>query len=114
MGLKNYGVLRGRVTGARREDDQDTPHYQIRVAGAGVDYRIAVNVKSQLSPSELLFLVIEDFRHPITEKLTPWPRASRSCPRSRARLPSISSAATCSTGSTCASCRRACQGRTTT
>ena len=69
MGLKNYGVLRGRVTGARREDDQDTPHYQIRVAAAGVDYRLAVNVKSQLSPSELLFLVIEDFRHPLTERL---------------------------------------------
>jgi uncharacterized protein YukJ len=69
MGLKHYGVLRGRASGARREDDADTPHYQIRVAAAGVDYRLAVNVKSQLSPSELLFLLIEDFRHPLTEKL---------------------------------------------
>ena len=69
MGLKNYGVLRGRAVGARREDDADTPHYQVRVAAAGVDYRIAVNVKSQLSPSELLFIVIEDFRHPLTQRL---------------------------------------------
>ena len=69
MGLKRYGVLRGRATGARREDDEDTPHYQVRVAAAGVDYRLAVNVKSQLSPSELLFLVVEDFRHPLTESL---------------------------------------------
>ena len=69
MGLKHYGVLRGRVVGAKREDDADTPHYQVRVMAAGVDYRLAVNVKSQLSPSELLFLVDENFRHPLTEKL---------------------------------------------
>ena len=69
MGLKHYGVLRGRVTDAVREDGEDTPHYQIRVAAVGVDYRMAVNVMSQLSPSELLFLVVENFRHPITEKL---------------------------------------------
>jgi uncharacterized protein YukJ len=70
VSLQHYGVVRGRVVGAKREDDADTPHYQIRVAAAGVDYRLAVNVKSQLSPSELLFLVVEDFRHPLTEKLT--------------------------------------------
>jgi uncharacterized protein YukJ len=73
MSLKHYGVLRGRVVDARREDDDDSPHYQVRVAAAGVDYRLAINVKSQLSPSELLFLIVEDFRHPLTEKLPPLP-----------------------------------------
>ena len=81
MGLKHYGVLRGRVTDAVREDDEDTPHYQIRVAAAGVDYRLAVNVKSQLSPSELLFLVVENFRHPITEKLTSLTEGFASLPK---------------------------------
>ncbi|MFO1204865.1 MAG: DUF2278 family protein [Burkholderiales bacterium] len=76
MGLKHYGVLRGRVVGAKREDDADTPHYQVRVMAAGVDYRLAVNVKSQLSPSELLFLVDENFRHPLTEKLPALAEAS--------------------------------------
>jgi uncharacterized protein YukJ len=72
MSLKRYGVLRGRVVDARREDDDNSPHYQVRVAAAGVDYRLAINVKSQLSPSELLFLIVEDFRHPLTEKLSPF------------------------------------------
>ena len=69
MSLKHYGVLRGRVIAAKREDDADTPHYQIRVAAAGTDYRLAVNVMSQVSPSELLFIVIEDFRHPLAQTL---------------------------------------------
>ena len=69
MGLERYGVLRGRVVAARREDDRDSPHYQVQVSAAGTDYRIAVNVLSQLSPSELLFLIDENFRHPLTQKL---------------------------------------------
>ena len=48
MPLKGYGVLRGKAIDRRREGSSDTPHFQIRVAdGAGVDFRIAVNVKSQ-------------------------------------------------------------------
>ena len=69
MGLERYGVLRGRVVASRREDDRDSPHYQVQVSAAGTDYRIAVNVLSQLRPSELLFLIDENFRHPLTQKL---------------------------------------------
>ena len=69
MSLNRYGVLRGRVLDAKREDGTDTPHYQVRVTAAGTDYRLAVNVESQISPSELLFIVVEDFRHPLTQKL---------------------------------------------
>ena len=69
MGLKKYGVLRGRVLAAQREDDRDSPHYQVQVAAAGTSYRLAVNIMSQLSPSELLFIVIEDFQHPVTQRL---------------------------------------------
>jgi uncharacterized protein YukJ len=68
--LKSYGVLSGAVTGARREGRTDTPHYQIEIADdAGIHYRVAVNVESQQSPSELLYRVVEDFRHPITDAL---------------------------------------------
>jgi uncharacterized protein YukJ len=69
MALQRYGVLAGRVVDARREDDEDSPHYQVHVRAAGVDYRIAVNVKSKASPSELLFLVDETFQHVVTTRL---------------------------------------------
>ena len=70
MPLKGYGVLRGKAIDRRREGSSDTPHFQIRVAdGAGVDFRIAVNVKSQSAPSELLYLLEDDFQHPVTAGL---------------------------------------------
>jgi uncharacterized protein YukJ len=68
--LKGYGVLRGKAIERRREGSSDTPHFQIRaVDGDGVDFRIAVNVKSQSAPSDLLYLLEDDFRHPITTGL---------------------------------------------
>jgi uncharacterized protein YukJ len=70
MPLKSYGVLSGGVVGTRREEATDSPHYQIHlVDNAGVQYRAAVNVESAEFPSELLYLVVEDFRHPITSSL---------------------------------------------
>lgn len=65
MPLKKYGVLKGTVVKTVAETDFDTPHYQVQVEAAGKNYRIAVNVRSQESPSELLFLVNEQFQHPI-------------------------------------------------
>ncbi|MFY9805951.1 MAG: DUF2278 family protein, partial [Pseudonocardiaceae bacterium] len=50
----------------------DSPHYQIHlIDSAGLHYRAAVNVKSAQSPSELLYLVVDDFQHPITGSLPP-------------------------------------------
>jgi uncharacterized protein YukJ len=70
MPLNGYGVLRGRAVERRREGSSDTPHFQIQVVdGGGVSYRIAVNVKSQSAPSELLYLLEDDLRHPITTAL---------------------------------------------
>lgn len=69
MPLKRYGVLKGRAIAAKREEDASSPHYQVHIQAGSTHYRIAVNVKSQLSPSELLFLVDDDFRHPLTAKL---------------------------------------------
>ena len=73
MPLKRYGVLKGSVVVARREDDSDSPHYQVHVRANSTSYRVAVNVKSQMSPSELLFLVDESFRHPVTAGLPELP-----------------------------------------
>jgi uncharacterized protein YukJ len=67
--ISGYGVLKGRAIDAKREDNQSTPHYQVHVLAAGVHFRLAVNVKSQASPSELLFLVDDSFQHPVTTHL---------------------------------------------
>jgi uncharacterized protein YukJ len=72
--LEHYGVLKGSVVDARREDAADTPHYQVHVRAENTSYRIAVNVKSQLSPSELLFLVDDRFSHPVIGGLPELPR----------------------------------------
>ena len=69
MPLKNYGVLKGRAIGSR-PGTGPSPHYQINVVAGAAQYRVAVNVKSQLAPSELLYLVVEDFRHPLTVGLS--------------------------------------------
>ena len=69
MALKGYGVLRGKVLDGKREDDPHSPHYQVHILSGGTHYRIAVNVKSQTAPSELLFLVDENFQHPILTRL---------------------------------------------
>jgi uncharacterized protein YukJ len=66
MPLKSYGVLVGRPAERRREGGTDSPHYQVRIDAGGAQYRAAVNVLSQESPSELLYLVDDDLRHPIT------------------------------------------------
>jgi uncharacterized protein YukJ len=46
----------------------------VHVHADGTSYRVAVNVKSQLSPSELLFLVDGCFRHPVTAGLPDIPQ----------------------------------------
>ena len=69
MPLNRYGVLKGSVIDARREDDPESPHYQVHVLADSTSYRVAVNVKSQMSPSELLFLVDDRFWHPLTAGL---------------------------------------------
>ena len=66
MPLNNYGVLVGRAIDSRREGGTDSPHYQVRIDAGGTSYRIAVNVLSKESPSELLYIADDDFRHPVT------------------------------------------------
>ena len=73
MPLRQYVVLVGQVMGSRAEGEADTPHFQIRVGAAGTDFRVAVNVLSQESPSELLYVAVEDFHHPMLEQAVALP-----------------------------------------
>ncbi len=68
MPLKNYGVLKGRAIN-RKLGEGPSPHYQVLVNDEKQKHRIAINVKSKQSPSELLYFVDENFSHPITKEL---------------------------------------------
>ena len=68
MPLKNYGILKGKAIEVRQGSGQ-SPHYQVYVVDDTTDYRIAMNVQSALSPSELEYLIDDRFKHPITSLL---------------------------------------------
>ncbi len=68
MPLRHYGVLKGRAINSRLGAGQ-SPHYQVHIVDDSTDYRIAINVKSKLSPSDLGYLVDDWFSHPVTEFL---------------------------------------------
>ncbi|SDY47616.1 Uncharacterized protein YukJ [Modestobacter sp. DSM 44400] len=67
MPLRNYGVLAGRVVDSRSEGGSDSPHFQVQVQGGETAFRVAINVLSQQSPSELLYLADEAFTHPMLD-----------------------------------------------
>ncbi len=72
MALKNYGILKGRPI-ARQLGFGASPHYQVHLIDDDDDYRIAINVKSKKSPSELLYLIVEDYAHPLVDDLKELP-----------------------------------------
>jgi uncharacterized protein YukJ len=76
MPLRSYGVLIGKAIEVRLGAGQ-SPHYQVRIIDDTTDYRIAVNVKSQQAPSEVEFLVVERFQHPITAVVEQLPKGFR-------------------------------------
>jgi uncharacterized protein YukJ len=70
MPLQSYAVLKCRVLEGK-EGSTASPHYQIH----GIDennthYRIAVNIRSQTNPSDLLYYCDENFDHPIISKIS--------------------------------------------
>lgn len=72
MPIAKYGVLVGRAID-RRLGTGDSPHYQIMMVDDDTDYRLAVNVKSSESPSEVEFFIDEHFQHPILTALAAQP-----------------------------------------
>ena len=72
MPLHQYGVLKGRPINRQLGSNQNA-HYQVHVIDDTTDYRIAVNVKSQLAPSEVEYLVDAHFQHPVLAQLEALP-----------------------------------------
>ena len=59
MPIRGYGVLRGRPV--KNEDATSrSPHYRVQIAATKKAYRIAVNVKSQQKPDEVLYYLDQD------------------------------------------------------
>ena len=70
MPLRDYVVLTGSVIAHKRETTGATPHHQVHVRDdGGIDYRVPVNVRSKSDPPDLLYLVDDDFHHPVTAAL---------------------------------------------
>jgi uncharacterized protein YukJ len=72
MPLENYGVLKGKAIDSR-EGMGTSPHFQILIVDDDLRHRIAINVKSKVEPSELLYYVDENFDHPMVTELEPLP-----------------------------------------
>ncbi|MBN1983303.1 MAG: DUF2278 family protein [Chitinivibrionales bacterium] len=66
MPLKEYGVLKGFVVDTKAGSNS-SPHYEIRIVDSKEDWRIAVNTKSQASPSDVLYIVDDNFNHPLCD-----------------------------------------------
>jgi uncharacterized protein YukJ len=74
MPLKNYAVLKGHpIAGLPAKAGKN--HYSVRVVDDDLDYRIAINVRSNAKNfgKDLWFFMDEDFQHPMIESLNALP-----------------------------------------
>ncbi len=71
MPITAYGVLKCQPIKAMHA--ADTSHFEVHVVDDDFDYRIAINVKSQQSPPELLYYIDEDYKHDILTELQELP-----------------------------------------
>jgi len=80
-----YGVLRAGLDRWVREDDQSTPHLQIRALDqAGQPWRVAVNVQSDTGSEVVYWLVDPLLDHPILAGLSALPTGFSTATRSPA------------------------------
>ena len=68
MPLKTYGVLKTTILD-RRLATERSAHYQLLCGVGTTRYRVAINARSDLSPSEIAHATIAPFTHPIVEWL---------------------------------------------
>ncbi|MFC4618732.1 DUF2278 family protein [Camelliibacillus cellulosilyticus] len=61
MPVQNYGVVKGKAIKTKPGND-DSPHFQVLIQDEkDTLYRLAINIKSQSYPSNVLYFVSEDF-----------------------------------------------------
>jgi len=69
MALEDYGVLKGYVVSRRSGRSEASPYYQIHVSDGIRDFRVQIKVKSDPYPSNIKYLIADDFRHPLLNGL---------------------------------------------
>ena len=69
MPLRSYAVLKGRPL-ATCVSAEGHPHFQLHLEAKGESYRVAINVRSMMEPSEMEYLIKLRFGHPITGGLS--------------------------------------------
>jgi uncharacterized protein YukJ len=69
MPLKAYGVLKATVA-ERRQATRQSPHYELLCEAGGERWRIAINARSQLPPSEVAYAIVTPFAHPTLADLS--------------------------------------------
>lgn len=68
MPLKTYGVLKTTILDRRLATDRSA-HYQLLCGVGTARYRVAINARSDLPPSEVAQATLVPFAHPLTERL---------------------------------------------
>ena len=68
----NYGVLKCKVV-ETTEVKGKTPHFHIHTIADGVHFRVAISLKSEIYPYEVLYSIDHDFKTELTTKLSEIP-----------------------------------------
>jgi uncharacterized protein YukJ len=65
--LARYGVLRAAVVD-HQPASAGSPHYQLLCTVDGARSRVAINARSQVAPSEVMYAVLSPFAHPMADR----------------------------------------------
>jgi uncharacterized protein YukJ len=68
----NYGVLKCKIVETTQVKGT-TPHFHIHAIADGVHFRVAINIKSENYPYDILYSIDYDFHNEITAKLSKIP-----------------------------------------
>jgi len=69
---KSYGLLKCTILETTAIKG-DSPHFHIHVIADGMHFRIAINIKSETYPYDLLYYIDDDFQNELTAKLSEIP-----------------------------------------
>lgn len=67
-----YGILKCRVLETSQVKGK-TPHFHIHTIADSIHYRVAINIKSEVYPYDLLYYIDYNFKNALTSKLSEFP-----------------------------------------
>jgi uncharacterized protein YukJ len=66
--LETYGVLKAKILDRRRATDRSA-HFQLLCGVGTTRWRVAINARSDMAPSEITHATLTPFAHPLLERL---------------------------------------------